>query len=42
MAGNVFISYGRRDSGYVARLVASLQAQNIPAWADGAINYGDH
>jgi hypothetical protein len=43
MAGNsVFISYSRRDSAYVTRLVEFLRANQIPAWADSAINYGDH
>jgi hypothetical protein len=39
---SVFISYSRRDSAYVGRLVEFLRANQIPAWADSAINYGDH
>jgi hypothetical protein len=43
MAGkHVFISYSRRDSAYVGQLVAFLRANQIPTWADSAINYGDH
>jgi TIR domain len=39
---NVFISYSRRDGAYVDELVAFLQANDIPAWADKEIHHGDH
>jgi hypothetical protein len=40
--GNVFISYSRRDSEYVTRLVSYLRGHNLPVWADSSLNYGDH
>jgi TIR domain len=39
---NVFISYSRRDGAYVDELVAFLQANDVPAWADKEIHHGDH
>jgi hypothetical protein len=42
VTASIFISYSRRDSAYVGRLVAYLRGNDLPAWADSAINYGDH
>ena len=42
MTASVFISYSRSDSGYVQKLVAYLRENGVPAWADNAINHGEH
>jgi hypothetical protein len=42
VAGHVFVSYSRKDSDYVRRLVQHLIAAQIPVWIDDAIDYGQH
>ena len=37
---HVFVSYARRDGGYVARLVEHLRARGLDVWTDAAIDLG--
>jgi hypothetical protein len=41
VAGQVFVSYSRRDSEYVAELVKYLKAQGIDIWVDTNLDLGD-